>query len=165
MMFWKGNDIDTYTLYKELRDKDDWCGLAELIPKLIKEYPQMVKYIINRVDSCYGEHRVYVVDTNKGIKIGYTKNSIQQRFGEKRYQNSEEFQINTILREETFPAKGAVDFESKLKAILQPYGIQSDMVMPGKGEMYSKDVLDIILNEYDKWKENYKSKIGLKAPN
>jgi hypothetical protein len=31
--------------------------------------------------------------------------------------------------------------------------------------MYSKDVLDIILNEYDKWKENYKSKIGLKAPN
>ena len=164
-MFWEGNDIETYKLYQSLRDKNDYAGLAKLIPSIIREYPDMVKYIVNRIDSCFGEHRVYVVDTNKGIKIGYTKNSIQQRFGEKRYQNSEEFKINSILREETLPAKGAVDFESKLKAILQPYGIQSDMVMPGKGEMYSKTNLDIILNEYDKWKDKYKETIGLKAPN
>jgi len=39
------------------------------------------------------------------------------------------------------------------------------MVMPGKGEMYSKTNLDIILNEYDKWKDKYKETIGLKAPN
>lgn len=164
-MYWEGNNIDTYLLYKELRDKNDWRGLAELIPILIREYPEMVKYIVNRVDSCFGEHKVYVVDTNKGIKIGYTKNTIQQRFGEKRYQNSEEFQIKEILREENFPAKGAVEFESKLKSLLEPYQIQSDMIMPGKGEIYSNESLDIILKEYDNWKDKYKEIIGLKAPN
>ena len=93
-MFWEGNDIETYKLYQSLRDKNDYAGLAKLIPSLIREYPDMVKYIVNRIDSCFGEHRVYVVDTNKGIKIGYTKNTIQQRFGEKRYQNSEEYKLN-----------------------------------------------------------------------
>jgi hypothetical protein len=164
-MFWEGNNIDTYTLYKELRDRNDWRALAELIPKLIKEYPDIVKYIINRVDSCYGEHRVYVVDTNKGIKIGYTKNTIKERFGESRYQNSNDFKINEILREETFQAQGAVDFESKLKEVLHPYSIQSDMVMPGKGELYSKDNLQSIIGAYDKYSSKYRDIVGLKAPN
>jgi len=164
-MFWEGNDIETYKLYQSLRDKNDYAGLAKLIPSIIREYPNIVKYIVNRIDSCFGEHRVYVVDTNKGIKIGYTKNTIQQRFGEKRYQNSEEFKINEILREDTFPAKGAVEFESKLKSLLHQYQIESDMVMPGKGELYSKDSLDTILREYDTWKNKYIEIIGLKSPN
>ena len=164
-MFWEGNDIETYKLYQALRDKNDYAGLAKLIPSIIREYPDMVKYIVNRIDSCFGEHRVYVVDTNKGIKIGYTKNTIQQRFGEKRYQSSEEFKINEILREDTFPAKGAVEFESKLKSLLHQYQIESDMVMPGKGELYSKDSLDTTLREYDTWKNKYIEIIGLKSPN
>lgn len=164
-MFWKGVDVETYKLYKILRDSNDWGGLAELIPKIIREYPQMVKYIINRVDSCYGEHIVYVVDTNKGIKIGYTKNTVEQRFSEKRYSNSDEFIVNKILRQEIFQAKGALEFENKLKDKLSEYSVQTDMIMPGKGELYDRKFLDIVLKEYDTHKDKYKSLIGLKPPN
>ena len=164
-MFWKGVDIEIYELYIELKRCDDWAGLAELIPKIIREYPQMVKYIINRVDSCYGEHRVYVVNTNKGIKVGYTKNTIEERFSEKRYSNADEFELIEIYRQETFQAKGALEFESKLKKLLSEYSIQTDMVMPGKGELYGAEFLDEILDTYDNIKENYKSIIGLKPPN
>jgi hypothetical protein len=164
-MFWNGVDVNTYKLYKTLKDTNDWGGLAELIPIIMKEYPQMVKYIINRIDSCYGEHTVYVVDTNKGIKIGYTKNTIQQRFSEKRYSNSDEFIVNKILREDKFQAKGALEFENKLKELLSEYGIKTDMVMPGKGELYDRKFVDEILNEYDSNKDKYKSIIGLKPPN
>ena len=164
-MFWKGVDVETYKLYKTLKDSNDWGGLAELIPKIIREYPQMVKYIINRVDSCYGEHIVYVVDTNKGIKIGYTKNTVEQRFAEKRYSNSDEFIVNAVLRQEKFQAKGALAFENKLKELLLDYGVQTDMVMPGKGELYDRKFLDIVLKEYDTHKGKYKSLIGLKPPN
>ena len=164
-MFWKGVDVETYELYKTLKDTNDLGGLAELIPKIIKEYPQMVKYIINRIDSCYGEHIVYVVDTNKGIKIGYTKNTVEQRFSEKRYSNSDEFKINKILRKDKFQAKGALEFETKLKNLLSNYHVQTDMIMPGKGELYDKKFVDIVLKEYDEHKDSYKSLIGLKPPN
>ena len=119
-MFWEGNNIETYKLYQSLRDKNDEAGLAKLIPLLIREYPDMVRYIVNRIDSCFGRHIVYVVDTNKGIKIGYTKNDVERRFGETRYENSNDFQINEVLRTEEFQAKGAVEFESKLKKVLKP---------------------------------------------
>lgn len=164
-MFWKGIDVETYELYKTLRNSNDWGGLAELIPKIIREYPQMVKYIINRVDSCYGEHIVYVVDTNKGIKIGYTKNTVEQRFAEKRYSNSDEFIVNEILRQEKFQAKGAMDFENELKELLSDYSVQTDMIMPGKGELYDKKYLSEVLTQYDNNKGKYKTIIGLKPPN
>ena len=164
-MFWEGNNIETYKLYQSLRDKNDEAGLAKLIPLLIREYPDMVRYIVNRIDSCFGRHIVYVVDTNKGIKIGYTKNDVERRFGETRYENSNDFQINEVLRTEEFQAKGAVEFESKLKKVLKPYGVQSEMVMPGKSELYSKEHLKTILSEYDKLKGVYKEIIGLKSPN
>ena len=166
MKFWDSVvNMDTYDVYMELRNNNDWASLAQMIPELLREYPDMVKYVINRIDSCFGEHTVYVVDTNKGIKIGYTKNSIQERFAEKRYTNHNEFKINSILREETFQARGAVEFENKLKARLQNYQIQTDMVMPGKGELYDRVHLDKILSEYDSNKEQYKSVVGCKSPN
>lgn len=165
MKFWETNGVDLYTTYNHLRNKEQWGRLAELVPELMREHPQMVKYIINKIDSCFGEHIVYVVDTNKGIKVGYTKNTIEQRFSEKRYSNSDEFEIIEILRHDRFQAKGALEFENKLKEILIEYSIETDMVMPGKGELYDKVHVDTILSEYDAYKDNYKSIIGLKPPN
>tara|TARA_R110002096_G_scaffold1736_1_gene9046 strand:- start:1143 stop:1406 length:264 start_codon:yes stop_codon:yes gene_type:complete len=87
MDFWDVDDVEgMYKLYVEYKNNNQWDMLAQLVPNLIKEYPQLIKYIINKIDSCYGEHRVYVLDTSKGIKIGYTKNSVEDRFAEKRYQ-------------------------------------------------------------------------------
>ena len=164
-MFWKGINIKTYELYESLKRTEDWGGLAELIPKIIREYPQLVKYIVNRLDSCYGEHTVYVVDTNKGIKIGYTKNTVEERFSETRYSNASDFVVNKILRQEKFQAKGALEFESKLKGLLSQYSIETDMVMPGKGELYDKKYLNEVLKQYDKYKEKFKLVIGTKPPN
>lgn len=165
MKFWETEHITDYELYEELKKSKDWGRMAEWLPTLLTTYPKLVPYVINRIDSCFGTHIVYVVRTNKGIKIGYTKNSIKDRFAENRYEGSESFEILEILREEQFQALGAVKFESKLKELNQSFGIQTDMVMPGKGELYDTKFESQILEHYDTHKSKYKEIVGIKPPN
>ena len=165
MKFWESENIGDYELYESLKKSKDWGRMAEWLPTLLTNYPKLVPYIVNRIDSCFGTHIVYVVRTNKGIKIGYTKNSIKDRFAENRYEGSESFQILEVLRDEDFQALGAVQFESKLKQLNQSFGIQTDMIMPGKGELFDEKYESQILNHYDIHKEKYKEIIGIKAPN
>ena len=165
MKFWESENIGDYELYESLKKSKDWGRMAEWLPTLLTNYPKLVPYIVNRIDSCFGTHIVYVVRTNKGIKIGYTKNSIKDRFAENRYEGSESFQILEVLRDEDFQALGAVQFESKLKQLNQSFGIQTDMIMPGKGELFDEKYESQILNHYDTHKEKYKEIIGIKAPN
>ena len=165
MTYWDGQDIETYKLYQTLRDKEDIAGLTKLLPQIFREYPKMVEYILTTIDSCYGRHIVYVIDTNYGIKIGYTKNDVQRRFSEGRDEGFKDFKINEIIRMEEFQAKGAKDFESNLKKLLQPFGVKTNMKMPGKGEFYSTESLKTILSTYDTLKDIYKEIVGLKSPN
>ena len=165
MKFWESETLTDYKLYEELKRTKDWGRLAEWLPILLTQYPKLMPYIVNRIDSCFGTHIVYVVRTNKGIKIGYTKNSIKDRFAENRYEGAESFQIIEILREDKFQALGAVKFESKLKQLNKSFGIKTDMIMPGKGELYDEKYESEILNHYDGYKKKYKEIIGIKSPN
>ena len=165
MKFWESENISDYELYEELKKSKDWGRLAEWLPILLNKNPKLIPYIVNRIDSCYGTHIVYVVRTNKGIKVGYTKNSIKDRFAENRYEGAESFQILEVLREEKFQALGAVEFESKLKELNQSFGIQTDMIMPGKGELYDEQFQTQILENYDTHKSKYKEIVGIKSPN
>jgi len=165
MKFWESDNTNDYELYELLKKGNDWGRMAEWLPTLLTKYPKLIPYIVNRIDSCFGTHIVYVVRTNKGIKIGYTKNSIKNRFSENRYEGANSFEILEVLREEEFQALGAVEFESKLKNLNQGYGIQTDMIMPGKGELYDEKFQEQILSNYDTHKLKYKEIIGIKAPN
>ena len=165
MKFWESENVNDYELYESLKKSKDWGRMAEWLPTLLTQYPKLIPYIVNRIDSCFGTHIVYVVRTNKGIKIGYTKNSIKDRFAENRYEGAESFQIIEVLREEEFQALGAVQFESKLKELNQHFGIQTDMIMPGKGELYDEKFQKEILTHYDTHKSKYKEIIGIKSPN
>ena len=88
MKFWESETLTDYKLYEELKRTKDWGRLAEWLPILLTQYTKLIPYIVNRIDSCFGTHIVYVVRTNKGIKIGYTKNSIKDRFAENRYEGA-----------------------------------------------------------------------------
>lgn len=163
--FWEDENITYYHLYETLKQNGDMGRMAEFIPELLKQNPKLIPYVINRLDSCFGKHIVYLVVTNYGIKIGYTKNTIETRFGESRYSGSTNFEIIEILRQEEFQAKGAVEFESKIKELCKSYLIQTDMVMPGKGEIFDIKFKTQVLNIFDLHKNEYKNIIGIKPPN
>jgi hypothetical protein len=165
MRFWEDESLNYYDYYISLSKTNDYANLVSFIPTLCKEYPQLTKYLATTIDSCLGIHRVYLIRTNKGIKLGYTKNTIKERFSESRYKGSEQFEILEILREEEFPALGAVQFEEKLKSLFTQYSIKTDMVMPGKGEFYDTEYMMDILEKYDMYKSHYFEIIGLKSPN
>jgi hypothetical protein len=165
MKFWESENINDYELYEVLKKSKDWGRMAEWLPSLLTQYPKLIPYIVNRIDSCFGTHIVYLVKTNKGIKIGYTKNSIKDRFSESRYEGSDSFRILEVLREDEFQALGAVQFESKLKQLNESFGIKTDMVMPGKGELYDEKFQTQIISNYDRYKMKYKDVIGIKPPN
>ena len=163
--FWEDTSLNDYQLYEELKRTGDRGRLSEFIPHLLTRYPSLIDYIVNRIDSCFGEHIVYLILTNFGIKVGYTKNSIQERFNERRYSGSESFEIKEIIRQEKFQAKGAVEFESYIKTQCNSYLIQTDMVMPGKGEIFGEEYREEVLRIWDNSKEDYKRIVGIKAPN
>ena len=165
MKFWGNNNKELYDTYILLTERKDYGRLAELLPELIKAFPSLLPYISTTIDSCFSKHRVYLIKTNKGIKLGYTKNTIKERFNEKRYKGSEDFQILKILREEELPAAGAVKFEEKLKQLFTKYSIKTDVIMPGKGEFYDENYLDDILKKYDTYKPKFIDIIGIKSPN
>lgn len=165
MKFWEDDSLDDYYLYEQLKKNSDWGRLAEWLPVLFKTYPKLIPYVVNRIDSCFGTHIVYLIRTNFGIKLGYTKNSIEKRFSEKRYEGSSSFEVLEILRQDEFQAYGASEFESFLKNKFKSFGIQTEMIMPGKGEMYDTTFEKDIIEMYDSYKNDYKKIVGIKSPN
>lgn len=139
---------------------------TEVIKRLIEKYPKIIDYFINRADTCFGTHSVYIIKIRVNgiicIKGGYTKNSIVDRLKEKRYQSVE---LLEVYREEFFQAKGAVDFEKKLKDLTKKYFFKNNFTFPGKGEVRTLECLDEMLNLYDELAPQYKNVIGLKSPN
>ena len=141
----------------------------ELVHDLLREYPKLYDYVFTTLDSCVGEHRVYVanIKTENGdslIKVGYTKNTVKQRLSEGRYKGK--IHLVNVIHEEFFPALGSVKFEKKLKTNLEQYNIVSENVeAPGKGELFLPKHEKKILEEYDSLKDRYKKMRGVKSPN
>jgi len=141
----------------------------KVITKIIIEYPKIIDYIYNRIDTCFGKHIVYVVhmkvDGVDMIKIGYTKNSVLDRFKEKRWTGHHKIEIIQVIRENTLQAKGAKDFEKELKSICVNYKTESNLELPGKNEFMDFQYKDEVLNQYNNLFPQYTNVIGLKSPN
>ena len=159
-------------LYEQYINRDnDLENNIEIIGEIIRANPTMLKYIQSKIDTCFGTHKVYVIhmrmlDTNlEMIKVGYTKNNVRERFGERRYAGRNNVELVEILRQEELQAKGAIDFEKHLKENIEEYRINTDITFPGKGEMYGIEWKDTILNLYDNTVDNYKDVYGFKSPN
>ena len=99
------------------------------------------------------------------LKIGYTKNSVDGRFGEHRYAGRDSLEIVEKIREGKLQAKGAIDFEKKLKERFKDFKVTTDLTLPGKGEFYDIMFLDDMVKIYDEEYPTFKDVIGLKAPN
>jgi hypothetical protein len=160
-------DKELYEKYKSLKDDNE---TKEVIIEIMNRYPSSLKYIKNRIDSCFGPHKVYVViicvDGVDMVKIGYTKQkNIKDRFTEKRYKGSEKIELKNIILEHVFPAKGAVEFEKVLQKECLNYKINSNLDLPGKGEFYDIKHLDEIVEIYNRLAPIYISVIGVKPPN
>jgi hypothetical protein len=141
----------------------------KVITKIITEYPKIIDYIYNRIDTCFGKHIVYVVhmkvDGVDMIKIGYTKNSVLDRFKEKRWTDQHKIEIIKVVREYVLQAKGAVEFEKELNCQCVNYRIDSNLKLPGKNEFMNFNYKDEVLNQYDNLFPQYTDVIGLKPPN
>jgi hypothetical protein len=98
--------------------------------------------------------------------VGYTKNSVYERFADKRYTKGHKVEVVEIIREELFQAKGAVDFEKKLKELIPAeYRYKTELTFPGKDELISMDYKDEVLNLYNDTFMGYKDVVGLKSAN
>ena len=121
------------------------------------------------MDTCFGEHTVYLVHMKVNgedmLKIGYTKNDVVSRFGEKRYSGQNSLEIIEVVRDNKLQAKGAVDFEKTLKIRMDDYRINSNLTLPGKNEFMSIEFKDEIVELYDSLFDDYKDVHGLKSPN
>jgi hypothetical protein len=160
--------MNLYEEYENSKTGGLWDKI-KVITKIIIEYPKIIDYIYNRIDTCFGKHIVYVVhmkvDGVDMIKIGYTKNSVLDRFKEKRWTDKHKVDIIQVIRENTLQAKGAKDFEKCLKSVCINYRIESNLKLPGKNEFMNFKHLDEVLNLYDSVFPEYKDVIGLKSPN
>lgn len=160
-----------YEEYNRVNDNPntDIEDKINILNDIIRENPKLIDYLFNKVDSCYGKHRVYVVQMNVHkmdmIKIGYTKNTVEERFKEKRYTGRDNIELISILKEEQLQAKGAVDFEQELKNTCSSYSIKTDLTLPGKGEFYDIKYKDKILSLYDSCIDKHRETVGLKSPN
>ena len=159
-------------LYEQYENSKKWGDIYDkikVITKIIIEYPKIIDYIYNRIDTCFGPHIVYVVhmkvDDVDMIKIGYTKNSVIDRFKEKRWTDHHKIEIIQVIREYTLQAKGAVNFEKELNCQCVNYRTDSNLKLPGKNEFMNFNNLDEVLYQYDNLFPQYKDVIGLKSPN
>jgi len=142
---------------------------VEVLTEIVTTYPKIIDYLYNRLDTCFGEHTVYLVHMRVNgedmLKIGYTKNDVSARFGEKRWSGQNKLEIIEILRDNKLQAKGAVDFEKKLKELMVDYRTNSNLTLPGKNEFFDIIYKKEIMDWYDSFYELYKEIEGLKAPN
>lgn len=137
--------------------------------EIIRQHPKLMDYIQTKIDSCYGTHIVYLVHMKVNgkdmLKIGYTKNSVEGRFGERRYAGRDSLEIIEVLKQNKFQAKGTIDFEKHLKKEYKDFKIKTDLTLPGKGEFYDIEHKELMLRIYDEISETYNDVVGLKAPN
>jgi len=159
-------------LYEQYLNSKSSQSLEEKIGvmnDIIRQHPKLMDYIQTKIDSCYGTHRVYLVHMRVNgedmLKIGYTKNSVEGRFGEHRYAGRDSLEIIEVLKQNKFQAKGAIDFEKHLKKEYKDFKIKTDLTLPGKGEFYDIEYKELMLRIYDEISETYNDVVGLKAPN
>ena len=140
-----------------------------VINNIISTYPKIIDYLYNRIDTCFGEHTVYLVHMRVSdedmLKVGYTKNDVRSRFSESRYSGRDTIEIVSIIRENKLQAKGAVDFEHKIKELTQDYKKKTNLTLPGKYEFMGMEHMDDVINLYDRLYDEYKDVEGLKSPN
>jgi hypothetical protein len=142
---------------------------STVISELITTYPKLIDYLYNRIDTCFGEHTVYIIHVKVNgidmLKIGYTKNTVEGRFAETRYSGRNKIEIIEKIRDNKLQAKGAVDFEKIIKHKFSNFIIKTDLTLPGKNEFmdikHKKEIISIYDTEY----KNYTNVIGLKSPN
>ena len=160
--------MSLYESYRNSKSGDTSTKINVLV-QIIEQHPKIIDYIYNRVDTCFGPHIVYLIHVQIGeipmLKIGYTKNSVEGRFAEKRYSGRDEIKIVDIIRQETLQAYGAVQFEKSLKNICKPYQVKTELTLPGKGEFLNIDYKETIIQIYDNLFPDFKNIIGLKSPN
>ena len=160
---------ELYEQYLNSKTSNSLEDRIEVMNNIIRQHPKLMDYIQTKIDSCYGTHRVYLVHMRVNgedmLKIGYTKNSVEGRFGEHRYAGRDSLEIVEILRQDQFQAKGAIDFEKHLKSEYKNFKVTTDLTLPGKGEFYDIQYKDIMLERYDILSDTYTNVFGLKSPN
>lgn len=161
--------MNLYETYLNTKSSGSLEERITVMSEIIRQNPKLMDYIETKIDSCYGTHIVYLVymkvNGKDMLKIGYTKNSVEGRFGEKRYAGRDSLEIVEIQREQRLQAKGAIEFEKELKKRFKDYQVKSDLTLPGKGEFYDIMFLDEMVKIYDDEYPKYISVVGLKAPN
>jgi hypothetical protein len=161
--------MNLYETYLNTKSSGSLEERITVMSEIIRQNPKLMDYIETKIDSCYGTHIVYLVymkvNGKDMLKIGYTKNSVEGRFGEKRYAGRDSLEIIEIQREQRLQAKGAIEFEKELKKRFKDYQVKSDLTLPGKGEFYDIMFLDEMVKIYDDEYPKYISVVGLKAPN
>lgn len=160
--------MSLYESYQNSKTGDTQTKINALV-QIIEQHPKIIDYIYNRVDTCFGPHIVYLIEVRIGetpmLKIGYTKNTVEGRFAEKRYSGRDKIQIVEIIRQQTLQAYGAVQFEKTLKNICQPYQVRTELTLPGKGELMNIEYKETITQIYDNLFPEFENIIGLKSPN
>jgi hypothetical protein len=158
---------ELYERFLNIRNESTETKIKILVD-IMKTFPNVINTIINRVESCFGKHRVYVVHFSiKGeefIKVGYTKNTVPQRLGEIRWEK-EKATIVEIIREKEYQAKGAYDFELVLKHLVKDYKKEHNLTLPGKGELLNVKYKNEITEIYDSICNDYVDVVGLKRTN
>ena len=131
--------ISLYEKYLLIKSSDNLDDKIGVLNEIIFENPKLIDYLFNKVDSCFGTHKVYILIMSVNgvdmIKVGYTKQEdVKKRFTEKRYMGSDKILIKRVVRENTLQAKGATEFENELKDYYTNFKTDSDLTLPGKNE-------------------------------
>jgi hypothetical protein len=161
--------MNLYETYLNTKSSGSVEDRIEVMNDIIRQNPKLMDYIETKIDSCYGTHIVYLVNMRVNgedmLKIGYTKNSVDGRFGEHRYAGRDSLEIVEKIREEKLQAKGAIEFEKSLKEKFKDFKITTDLTLPGKGEFYDIVFYDEMIRVYDEEYPKFINVIGLKSPN
>jgi hypothetical protein len=168
MKFWDTTEINSenpiWNEYKLATTKD---AKKRVLINLMETYPKIIDYLWNRAETCFGEHNAYLVHiTYKGVnylKIGYTKNTIEERFGESRYEGAGDMKLIKVIRIAKLQAQGAVEFEGMIKKRIQ--SIKTEMKMPGKGELFDMNNEPELCELWDREIHKYNNIVGIKSPN
>jgi hypothetical protein len=160
---------ELYEQYLGSKQSESLEDKINVMNEIVRQNPKMMDYIQNKIDSCFGTHIVYLVHAKvEGVdmlKIGYTKNTVKSRFGEKRYDGSNKLVIVEVLRQLEFQAKGAKDFEKRMKRDFVDYKTTTNLTLPGKNEFYDIEHQEVMLGLYDTLSTEYTEVFGLKSPN
>jgi hypothetical protein len=159
-----------YDEYLQVKTSDNLDNKIDVLNRIIYENPKLIDYIINKVDSCFGVHKVYLVLMNVNgvemVKLGYTKqDNVANRFGEKRYSGRDSIDIISISRENQLQAKGAIEFEKELKKKFIGFKTTTELTLPGKGEFYDVLYFEDMVKIYDEEYPKFEEIVGLKSPN